>query len=66
MAVKNRLRDIRFEMKMDQNDFSELLGVGQSLYNKWEKNRSQPNVESLLKLAKALKRPVEDIVYLDE
>lgn len=64
--LKNRLRDIRFEMKMDQNDFCDLLGVGQSLYNKWEKNRSQPNVESLLKLAKVLNRPVEDIIYIDE
>lgn len=67
MQVSNNLRDIRYkEYALDQKEFSELLGVSNTLYNKWERQRSQPSLEFALLIAKRLNRPVEEIFYLSE
>lgn len=65
MAVKNRLRDIRFEHKMEQNDFADFLGLNQSQYNRYEKQRSQPTLEIALQISNKLERPVNDILFLE-
>lgn len=63
--VKNRLKEIRMkEFMMNQKEFCELIGIGTSTYNPIEANKSQGNIETILKIAKALNRPVEDIWYL--
>jgi putative transcriptional regulator len=66
MSIMNKLRDMRFELKMDQNDFAEFMGVTNTLYNKWERQRSQPSLEWALKIAKITNKPVESIFYLNE
>ena len=66
MAVKNRLKDIRHDHRMNQTQFAEYIGVTRSLYNRWEHQRSQPNQEWMLKLAKRLNIKVEDIFYLED
>ena len=66
MAVKNRLKAIRHDHRMNQTQFAEYIGVTRSLYNRWEHQRSQPNQEWMLKLAKRLNIKVEDIFYLED
>ncbi|PYI57003.1 helix-turn-helix transcriptional regulator [Paenibacillus flagellatus] len=66
MVVKNRLKEIRHDHRMNQVEFAELLGVGRSLYNRWENQHVQPELETVLRIAKVVKLPVEQIVYLDE
>mgnify|MGYP001375886286 FL=1 len=66
MAVKNRLKDIRHDHRMNQTQFAMHIGVSQPLYNRWENQRSQPNQEWMLKLAKRLNIRVEDIFYLED
>ena len=51
---------------MSQKDFSGKLGIERSTYNTLELNKVQGNAETLLKIARALNRKVEDIWYLED
>jgi putative transcriptional regulator len=66
MPVYNKLRDLRYEHKMDQKDFAAFIGATNTLYNKWERQRSQPSLEWALKIAKITNKPVESVFYLNE
>lgn len=65
--VKNRLRDIRHELKIDsQISMARLIGLRQEQYNSYERQRYQPSLEVALQIAKKLKRPVEEIFWIDD
>lgn len=65
MSVRNKLKEIRMkEYMMDQKEFSQMIGIKKSTYNSIELNKVQGNAETLLTIAKALNRKVEDIWYL--
>jgi putative transcriptional regulator len=65
--VKNRLRKIRHELMIDkQIDMARLLGLRQEQYNSYERQRYQPSLEVALQIAKKLKRPVEEIFWIDD
>jgi putative transcriptional regulator len=66
VAIRNRLKEIRHDHRMDQTQFAEFLGVNRSLYNRWERQQTQPNPEWILKIAQKVNKSVEDIFYLDE
>jgi putative transcriptional regulator len=67
MTIKNRLRKIRHELKIDkQIDMARLLGLRQEQYNIYELQRSQPSLEIALRIAKKLNRPVEEIFWLED
>ncbi|WP_047152157.1 helix-turn-helix transcriptional regulator [Aneurinibacillus tyrosinisolvens] len=66
MTVKNNLKDLRYEHKMNQIEFAAHLNVNRQLYNRWENQATQPSLEWILKIAQKLNKQVEDIVYLDE
>ncbi|MEJ8548134.1 helix-turn-helix transcriptional regulator [Brevibacillus borstelensis] len=66
MTVKNRLKDIRHDHRMNQIEFSEFLGVNRQLYNRWENQATQPSLEWVLRISKKIQRPLEEIIYLDE
>ncbi|MDU6337849.1 helix-turn-helix transcriptional regulator [Clostridium sporogenes] len=64
--VKNRLKEIRMrEYMMNQKEFCEqILKLSVSTYNPIEQNKAQGNIETILKIAKALNRSVEEIWYM--
>jgi len=65
--LKNRLREIRHEMKIDyQTEMAKLLNMNQQQYNRYENQQVQPDMETAFKIAKKLNRSVDDIFYLDE
>jgi putative transcriptional regulator len=64
MSVKNRLRKIRLEMDITQEEIADLLGITQQQYNKYERQKNQPAAENMLRIAKKLKIPVEEIFYI--
>lgn len=63
MPVINRLKDIRFEHKMDQGEFADFLEIGQSQYNRYEKNNSQPSLENALIISEKVNKTVNEIFY---
>lgn len=67
MGVKNRLKEIRMrEYMMNSSEFCEVLGVALSTYSQIESNKQQGNIETVLKIAKALNLKVEDIWHLED
>lgn len=65
MAIKNKLKELRHDFRMDQKEFASLLGVNASLYNRWENNHTQPSLEWAVKIAQRTDRPVESFILLD-
>lgn len=65
MSVKNRLKELRHDRRMNQTEFAEFLGLSQHQYNRYELQRQQPTLEGALRIAEKLKMPVEQIFYLD-
>lgn len=67
MGAKNRLKEIRMrEYMMDQKSFSKMIGISNTTYNNIELGRVQGNIETALKIAKALNLKVEDIWQLED
>ena len=67
MGVKNRLKEIRMrEYLMNSREFCKLLEISQSTYSQIETNKQQGNIETILKISKALNLKVEDIWYLED
>ncbi|MCT4593208.1 MAG: helix-turn-helix domain-containing protein [Anaeromicrobium sp.] len=67
MGVRHKLKEIRMkEYMMKQNEFAEkVLEMDYRKYNNYE-NGTTPSGEAMLHIAKKLKRPVEEIFYLED
>ena len=65
--VKNKLKEIRMrEYMMNSKEFCKVIDVKPNTYSQIEGNKQQGNIETILKIAKALNRKVEDIWYLED
>ena len=61
MQDVNRLKLVLVEQKKTSKWLSEELGVSPSTVSKWCTNSSQPDIETLAKIAKLLKVGVEEL-----
>lgn len=61
MQDVNRLKLVLVEQKKTSKWLSEELGVSPSTVSKWCTNSSQPDIETLAKIAKLLDVGVEDL-----
>jgi transcriptional regulator with XRE-family HTH domain len=59
-TVGDNLKTLRG--KMNQDELASRAGLKQGDISKWETNKTQPTVKNVLKLAKGLRRPIEDLV----
>ena len=65
--VKNKLKEIRMrEYIMNSKEFCKVIDVKPNTYSQIEGNKQQGNIETILKIANALNRKVEDIWYLED
>ena len=65
--VKNKLKEIRMtKYMMNSNEFCKMIGISPSTYSQIETNKKQGNIETILKISKALNLKVEDIWYLED
>jgi DNA-binding XRE family transcriptional regulator len=66
MKIKNRLLEIRLKKGYKfQKDFAEFLGIGQYQYNRHEKNKIQPNLETTFMILKKLDIDFFELYYKD-
>lgn len=56
-----RLRSIRHQRKMTQEEFAELLGISVDFLSLIERGTNAPSFEVLERIGKALKMPVRDL-----
>jgi transcriptional regulator with XRE-family HTH domain len=60
-AIGRRVREIRgFDLK--QNEFAKILGIGQTQLSKYERGKSAPTPEILLKLKRHSRKSVDWIL----
>ena len=62
-AVGKHIRALRPERGMTQEDLAEKLYVTRQTVSSWENGKSQPNVETLEKIAAALETDVMALIY---
>jgi transcriptional regulator with XRE-family HTH domain len=60
--IGERLRQLREERALRQEDLAELAGVGKNTVNRIEKNRTEPHMTTVRKLAEALKVDPRELV----
>lgn len=63
--MKNKIKELRKQMRLRQEDIANELGVTRQTINAIENNKYNPTLELAMKLAKLLKTPVEEIFELD-
>lgn len=64
--MRNKIKELRKQMGLRQEDMAKELGVTRQTINAVENGKYNPTLELAMKLAKLLKRPVEDIFELDD
>lgn len=53
--MENNLKHYRHRLEMDRQEFARFLGLDLSQYSRYENQRSQPNIESLVKIRDKLR-----------
>ncbi|MCW3491612.1 helix-turn-helix transcriptional regulator [Dethiobacter alkaliphilus] len=64
--MKNKIKDLRKQKNLRQEDLAVKLGVTRQTINAVENNKYNPTLELAMKLAKLLETPVEDIFQLED
>jgi len=64
--VGNKVRELRAELGMTQEELAESVGVARQSIISIERGRFMPTIETALRLSAALKAPVEEIFWLKE
>lgn len=62
--VENRIKARRTELGMTQEQLAKAVGAGQSTIAEIESNKHEPELETALRLAKALNSPLTDLFWL--
>ena len=58
----NRIKVVLAEKDMTNKQLAELLGKDPAVVSKWVTNTNQPNLETIIQIAKVLKVSVDELV----
>ena len=61
----NRIKVVMAERMVSNKELGEMLNKDTATISRWVTNTSQPTLESLIKIAKALKCDIGDLVRMD-
>lgn len=59
--MKNRIRELRVERSMTQEDLAEIIGVSRQTINAIEKEKFDPSLPTAFKMAKLFEKAIEEI-----
>ena len=62
----NRIKVVMAERMVSNKELGEMLGEDTATISRWVTNTSQPTLESLIEIAKALKCDIGDLVRMDD
>ena len=66
MPLKNRLKEYRARINVNQSDFGNMVGVSRQTISQIERGDYSPSVTLALKIAQALDAKVEDIFIYEK
>ena len=61
----NRIKVVMAERMVSNKELSDMLNKDTATISRWVTNTSQPTLESLIEIAKALKCDIGDLVRMD-
>jgi putative transcriptional regulator len=61
VAIKNKLKEIRHDHRMNQTEFAEFLEISVHQYNRYERQSVQPTLELALKISEKVNKSVNEI-----
>ena len=59
--MKNRVRELRKNQKLTQEELAELIGISRQAINAIEKGKFDPSLPTAFKMAKLFKTSIEDL-----
>ena len=59
--MKNRVRELRKNQKLTQEELAELIGISRQAINAIEKEKFDPSLPTTFKMAKLFKTSIEDL-----
>ena len=62
----NRIKVVMEERMVSNKDMSIMSNKANATISRWVTNKSQPTLESLIEIAKALKCDISDLVRMDD
>ena len=62
----NRIKVVMAERMVSNKELGEMLNKNTATISRWVTNTSQPTLESLIEIAKALKCDIGDLVCMDD
>ncbi len=62
-GIGTRIRNRRKELSISQKELGVKCHVGQATISSWEKDRTEPNMENIRALCKALALTTNELVY---
>ena len=62
----NRIKVVMAERMVSNKELGEMSGKDTATISRWVTNTSQPTLESLIEIAKALKCDIGDLVRMDD
>ena len=65
LILKNRLKDIRTEKKISQQQLADMIGVSRNTISSIERGQYQPTAKLALIIAIVLEKRFEDVFYFD-
>ena len=66
MAKLNRIRVVLAERDLNNKWLADRLGKDQATVSKWVTNTTQPNLETMMQIAKILEVQVDELLRFDE
>ena len=63
LILKNRLKEVRFERKISQQDLADMVGVSRNTISSLETGQYEPTAKLALVLAIALDMKFEELFY---
>jgi putative transcriptional regulator len=59
--MKNRVRELRKNQKLTQEELAELIGISRQAINAIEKEKFDPSLPTAFKMARLFKTSIEDL-----
>lgn len=64
--MKNKVRQLRKEKGLTQEQLGEIIGVSRQTINSIEKEKFDPSLPTAFKMSQLFERPIEDFFLFEE
>jgi len=65
IIFSDRLKTLREQMKLSQEEMAAALGLSQSYYGRFERNKGEPNLMTLVRISEALNVSIDYLLGFD-